>query len=85
MKASVYDTYVKKPDQTIMHFDILVPEETPFTRVETFGKAYLQSKGLGQLTLSSKECRFCHIEEANPVLEAQLTEHGYSIIELQNC
>lgn len=85
MKTSVYDTYVKKPDQTLMHFDILVPEDTPFDKVESYGKAYLKSKALGNLVLSSKECRFCHIEEANPILEAQLKEHGYHIIELQNC
>jgi len=85
MKALVYDTYVRKTDKSIMHFDILVPEDTPFDRVQSYGKSYLKGKGLGDLALTSKECRFCHIEEANQVLEAQLLEDGHSIIELHNC
>ena len=85
MKASVFDTYVRKEDKSLMHFDILVPEEASFEQVQAFGKAYLEKKGLGNLSLTSKECRFCHIEEANPVLAAQLETEGHAIIELNNC
>lgn len=85
MKVSVFDTYVRKEDQSLMHFDILVPEDASFEQVKAYGKTYLEKKGLGGLSLTSKECRFCHIEEANPVLEAQLKASGHAIIELNNC
>ncbi|MEO0337906.1 MAG: DUF2024 family protein, partial [Bacteroidota bacterium] len=46
MKVAVWDTYVKRVDGRIMHFDIIVPadlkaEET----IYNFGKAYLEQKG----------------------------------------
>lgn len=85
MKASVFDTYVRKENNSLMHFDIVVPEDTPFAQVQAFGKTYLESKKQGHLSLTSKECRFCHIEEANPVLENELINKGHAIIELQNC
>lgn len=85
MKAAVFDTYVRKSDKSIMHFDIVVPEKTGFEQVQQIGKKYLAGKGYPDLPLTSKECRFCHIEQANPVLEDQLLTQGYSIIELHNC
>ena len=45
MKVAVWDTYVTKQDSTVMHFDIIVPEEVSETQiVHNFGKAYLKSK-----------------------------------------
>lgn len=85
MKAAVFDTYVKKPDNTIMHFDIIVPDDTEFTQVQVYGKAYLGSKGINDLALTTNECKFCHIEEASAELEASITAHGFGIIELNNC
>ena len=49
------------------------------------GKQYLAQKGLNDLALTAKECQFCHIEEAHPALEQQMTSTGYAIIELNNC
>ena len=85
MKAAVFDTYVTKPDSTVMHFDIVVPDPTAFDQVQAFGKQYLAQKGLNDLALTAKECQFCHIEEAHPALEQQMTSTGYAIIELNNC
>ena len=85
MKAAVFDTYVKKPDNTVMHFDIIVPDPTAFEKVQTYGQQYLGQKGFNDLPLTAKECRFCHIEQANPALEKAISQTGYAIIELSNC
>ena len=36
-------------------------------------------------TLSTKECRFCHIESASDDLMKQIGNKGYHIIEMENC
>jgi Domain of unknown function (DUF2024) len=76
MKVSVYDTYVKKKDGTVMHFDILVPDNE---------KDYLATKGQAGQPLTSKECRFCHIEQADKDMEQAIASKGYFIIEMQGC
>ena len=85
MKAAVFDTYVQKDSNTLMHFDIVVPENTDFETVQRYGKSYLSVKGLGDLPLTSRECKFCHIEQASASLEASITSQGYAIIEMENC
>ena len=46
MKIAVYDTYVAKKDGTVLHFDILVPDELKDEMViHGFGKEYLKNKG----------------------------------------
>lgn len=86
MKVAVWDTYVKRKDGRVMHFDILAPidasnKETIFT----FGKDYLQSKNEGGQILSANECRFCHVEIATDEMVAGIQQKGYYIIEMQNC
>ena len=86
MKISVYDTYVKKKDGTVMHFDILVPDnEKDTTKIHAFGHAYLATKGQAEQPLTSNECRFCHIEQAEPEIEQDIRSKGYFIIEMEGC
>jgi Domain of unknown function (DUF2024) len=86
MKISVYDTYVKKKDGTVMHFDILVPDsEKDTAKIHEFGRTYLATKGQAGQPLTSKECRFCHIEQAEPDVEQAIVSKGYFIIEMQGC
>lgn len=50
MKVAVWDTYVKKEDGNIMHFDILVPDNlTNEQTIFNFGKDYLNTKTFQQL------------------------------------
>ena len=35
--------------------------------------------------MTSKECRFCHIEEATPEMKQAIEGKGYYIIEMENC
>jgi hypothetical protein len=86
MKVAVWDTYVTKKDGSIMHFDIIAPEEVKDTAViYNYGKQYLKSKGQEGQPLSSKECRFCHVRDVQPQWAAEIKEKGYFILEMENC
>ncbi|UOQ69650.1 DUF2024 family protein [Hymenobacter volaticus] len=86
MEVAVYDTYVPKKDGSIMHFDILVPDETASKeQVYQFGRHYLASKGQQGQPLTAKECHFCHIEEPTQEIWDVISAQGYYIIEMQGC
>lgn len=86
MKVAVWDTYVTRKDGKIMHFDILVDENTTNAdQVFEFGKTYLETVAQGGQTLTSKECSFCHIDKAPIEIENQILANGFSIIEMENC
>ena len=86
MKISVWDTYVTKKDGTVMHFDILAPEEIKDTEViYNFGREYLKNKSQSGQAISSKECQFCHSEIARPHWEEVINKNGYYIVEMENC
>lgn len=86
MQIAVYDTYVRRNDGLLMHFDILVPATvTDQEIVLGYGRKYLAINGVEADRLSTRECRFCHIESAAPELEAAVSRDGYYIIEMENC
>ena len=84
MKVAVWDTYVTKQDGKVMHFDIIAPTEQKDEKIiHEFGKQYLQTKGQAGQAITSKECRFCHIEEASEEIKAGIANNGYYILEMQ--
>ena len=86
MKVAVWDTYVTKKDGSVMHFDIIAPEEIKDTTIiYGYGREYLISKRQEWQPLTSKQCRFCHIETVRPEWEAEIKQKGYFIIEMENC
>jgi len=86
MKVAVWDTYVNRKDGSKMHFDIIAPADIQDEQIiHTFGKEYLQSKNEQEQPLTSKECSFCHIEQATAEMEISIRQKGYYIIEMQNC
>lgn len=85
MQVSVFDTYVKKKEGGLMHFDILVPVELRYDEVIGFGKEYLKSKEQEGQPISAKECKFCHIEQASSEVKHDIETKGYHIIEMQGC
>lgn len=86
MQVAVWDTYVTKKDGSIMHFDIIAPSEIiDSLEIYEYGKAYLKSKGQEGQALTSKECRFCHIEAIKPKWEKVIRQKGYYIYEMENC
>ena len=85
MKVAVWDTYVTKANNILMHFDIIVPERTGEELVLNYGRSYLQNKGYGALPLTIAECQFCHIEQVKPNWQAAIEQNGYYIYEMENC
>lgn len=85
MGVAVFDTYVYKKTGERMHFDILVPEGVEENLVYEYGKLYLKRKGLVELSLSAKECRFCHIAQPEEETLLAIEENGYAIIEMEGC
>jgi hypothetical protein len=86
MKISVWDTYVKRENGSIMHFDILVPSDLKDQQtILDFGKDYIKTKSFKIRDLTANECRFCHVEQATEEIVASIGENGYAIIEMENC
>ncbi|UHG94215.1 DUF2024 family protein [Spirosoma oryzicola] len=86
MQVSVFDTYVTRTDGSIMHFDILVPSTlTSEATIHEYGQTYLATKGQAGQPLAAKECRFCHIEEADEMVQTSIAQQGFHIIEMQGC
>lgn len=86
MKIAVYDTYVQKKDGQLMHFDILVPYDLDNSEIiYTYGREYLNTKGQAGQVLSSRECRFCHADEASEEIRLGILGKGYYIIEMEGC
>lgn len=86
MKISVWDTYLKREDGKVMHFDILAPTEVEDVEIILgYGKDYLRNKPFVTNDLTSKECRFCHIEHPSEMVINDIKRKGYSIIEMENC
>lgn len=85
MQVAVWDTYVDKQDGSVMHFDIIAPREIEMSDIYRYGMDYLNTKGLQGLSLTSKECQFCHVETVNPDWEADIVKKGYFVYEMENC
>ncbi|HMX41278.1 MAG TPA: DUF2024 family protein [Saprospiraceae bacterium] len=86
LKVSVYDTYVPKKQGGVMHFDILVDSgEKDLEKIYGYGRDYLRSKGQEGQPLTSKQCRFCHVENAKGPIEDSIKAKGYYIIEMEGC
>ncbi len=86
MKVAVWDTYVTKKDGSVMHFDIIAPEEIKDTTlIYGYGRDYLNSKGQEEQPLTSNECNFCHIEKVRPQWKKEIEQKGYYIIEMEKC
>ena len=79
MKVSVWDTYVKREGSKIMHFDILVPSELKDEKIVfDYGKEFLKNKPFKTGELSSKECIFCHIEQASDEMINQIKKNRFT-------
>ena len=86
MKVAIWDTHVTRTNGTTMHFDIIVPKSLEDKqKILTFGATYLREKEIEIAVLTTKECQFCHIEEASSSVITTINQKGYDIIELENC
>ncbi len=86
MQVAVWDTYVTKKDGSVMHFDIIAPEDMKDeSQIYEYGREYLKTKGQEGQPLTSKECQFCHVESVNPQKRDEIRQKGYYIVEMENC
>ena len=86
MRVAVWDTYVKRADGKVMHFDILAPSTiTNANAIYNYGHQYLSTKPFETQDLTSEECRLCHMETAPEPIEETIRKKGYYIIEMENC
>lgn len=85
MKIQVFDTYVKSKAGETMHFDVFMPEgKSEDEAIEAATKYLGVLNEHGQIT--SKECSFCHIQEATPEQEKGINDNGYFIYKMSsNC
>ncbi|NME70498.1 DUF2024 family protein [Flammeovirga aprica] len=85
-EVNVWDTYVTKKDGNTMHFDIIAPVEVSDAEIiYNYGKAYMKMKGQEGASLSSKQCKLCHIETLKPEWLEEIVQKGYFIIEMEGC
>lgn len=82
MELQVFDTYAKLSDGKTNHIDILMPDGKSKDEAIKCGIEYLESQGLKDFTLTSEECRFCHIASASEEQEKSVKEKGYAIIQM---
>ena len=86
MKIAVWDTYVKRMDGNVMHFDILVDANLEDKeRIFEFGRNYLTTKNFSTEGIKARKCQFCHIEEATEEIKNDIETKGFFIIEMRNC
>lgn len=83
-KVAVWDTYVKRASGAVRHFDIIVPDgQHNASLVHEYGRDYLVKIGEVDATLSTAECRFCHIEKPTDEMLLSIAEKGYYILEME--
>jgi len=86
MDVAVWDTYVSRGKDKIMHFDIIVPiEVNEKDIIRGFGQRYLESKQIESQNVKIIKCQFCHIEEVQEEWEQEIYKNGYYILEMENC
>ncbi len=86
MNIAVWDTYVRKEDGSLMHFDILVSADLmDKDQVVRYGNEYLASKSQPGGISTTDRCAFCHIEAPTPEVEKLVEKRGFAIIEMENC
>jgi len=84
METHVYDTYVKAADGHTMHFDVITGEKD-HDKALTYGKEWLKSVGEEKSVMTTKECSFCHSQDAPPPVEEAIKAQGYYIQKMEGC
>lgn len=84
MQVAVWDTYVKKKNGSVIHFDIIVPEDLKNKeRIFIYGKQFTTSIGEMNAKLDAEECQYCHIEQPSDEIVNSINENGYYILEME--
>ncbi|MCQ8117334.1 DUF2024 family protein [Methylomonas rosea] len=84
MEIHVYDTYVKARDNHVMHFDVFIASKDGEQAIQ-YAKQWLASIGENDAVVSSKECRFCHTQQAQAEVIETIKRQGYFIYKMEGC
>lgn len=84
MEIHVYDTYVKAKDGHVMHFDVFTAVKDGEQAI-VYAKEWLSSIGEDDAVVSSKECRFCHSQQAPGDVVDAINRQGYFIYKMEGC
>ncbi|NWG26905.1 MAG: DUF2024 family protein [Ignavibacteriaceae bacterium] len=83
MKAAVWDSYIKKDNGNILHFDVVVPESRSESAIDyKYAYEYLKSKGVNSAEINVTNCQFCHIEILTEKMMSDIESKGFYIIEM---
>jgi Domain of unknown function (DUF2024) len=84
MKVAIWDTYIKTASGSVIHIDIVVPEEMKNEEtIYDYGKTYLKSIAeTGEI--DADYCQYCHIEEPTAEMVNDINNTGFSIIRLED-
>lgn len=85
MKIAVYDTYYTSASGHLMHFDVLVEDETPENVALDHARTWLNEIGENGENLQQERCRYCHSENASDDLTKHIREHGFYILQMEGC
>nr|WKN35969.1 DUF2024 family protein [Tunicatimonas sp. TK19036] len=84
-KVGVWDTYAHKKDGSVLHFDILAPNDfNDQDKIYEFGKQYVNAKGQPEATINAARCQFCHVEETTAEITEVIAKQGYYILEMDD-
>lgn len=84
MLVHVYDTHITTTQGEYLHFDILVPNEN-VDHVPEYMAQWLHSIGVEVSELTQNRCSYCHSEQANDEMIADIQSQGYYIIQMAGC
>lgn len=84
MVIHVYDTYVTARDQHVMHFDVFTAEKDNQKAI-AYAREWLATIGEDDAIVTSKECQFCHSQQAPAEVIDNITEKGYFIYQMEGC
>lgn len=83
MKAAVWDSYIKKDDGNVLHFDVIVPDsKSDATLVYKYAYEFLKLKGIERVEINVTNCQFCHIENLAEEMKTNIEIRGFHIIEM---
>lgn len=84
MQVYVFDTYVTAKHQHLMHFDVFLADNNPEQAIQA-AKTWLASIGETEAIVTSRECRYCHFEQASEAVSHAIRNQGYFIYKMEGC
>jgi len=84
MDIQVFDTWVKGSKGEI-HFDVFMPKGKKEKDAVESAAIFLKTIGEDKAQITSKECSFCHIQQAKPEEEKEINTNGYFIYKMAGC